>query len=157
MKLTTLTVAAALSLGTIVAFTAGAEAASSHVGIIRVANIQGEMQILRADVASLKSAVQSHNKAAAVAAGRKLEADWSALPATAKGQILDNYPAVAKTVGEIKAVRADIEAIKAARKSKDKAAVEAARAKLKTDWEALPPGVRMLIEAIHPEVGKAAR
>jgi hypothetical protein len=55
----------------------------------------------------------------------------------------------------IKTLHTDMAAIKAARQKGDKAAVQSAVAKLRSDWATLPPALKEIVQTVRPEIAKA--
>src|SRR3974390_3456416 len=64
--------------------------------------VRQELQDLKADIAALRTARQSHDKAAVRAALEKIKADWAALPPKVKERVEKNHPKLFALLKELK-------------------------------------------------------
>jgi soluble cytochrome b562 len=155
MKFTPCALFALATLALIAAVPTRSAAAPSHNTGARRAAAQPDIQAIQSDVQVLRSAVQAHDRSAAMTAITKLKADWKALSPAARQRIVANHPAVKSMLLGIKTLHTDMAAIKAARQKGDKAAVQSAVAKLRSDWATLPPALKEIVQTVRPEIAKA--
>ena len=156
MKRATFALIAALALVSIALVQTHAVAApADNSG--NAANLQAQVQAVAADFDALKTAVESRDKAAAVAAFDKLKTDWEALPPAVKERVIANHPALAKLMEDARTLRADVATLERAFLNRDKAAVEADIVKIKADLATFPPVLRALILERHPVLAKVVR
>jgi hypothetical protein len=116
--------------------------------------VPAEIQALRADIEAMRAAREKQDKAGVMAAFTKLKTDWQALPPALKVRVVKNHPVIATFIADIKTLQGDLQIMEAAHLKQDKAAVEAAVAKLRTDWATVPPVLRLAIEENHPALAR---